>query len=147
MSDPFGRNDRTIILPDPGGRLRPQPEPDARPLRPRPTDPQARDPGRVDPGTPDSDDWATSDFDRARHAPRPVGPPPGERERALVMKRDVVVAPNSNPYLKAAGPLLLLLGRLRVQLSRASFANLMEQVAASIESFEAETRMASWLSR
>ncbi|GJD74799.1 type VI secretion system protein TssL, long form [Methylobacterium goesingense] len=142
MSDPFGRNDRTIILPDPGGRLRPQPEPDARPLRPRPTDPQARDPGRVDPGTPDSDDWATSDFDRARHAPRPVGPPPGERERALVMKRDVVVAPNSNPYLKAAGPLLLLLGRLRVQLSRASFANLMEQVAASIESFEAETRMA-----
>ncbi|GJD45623.1 hypothetical protein AFCDBAGC_3497 [Methylobacterium cerastii] len=69
--------------------------------------------------------------------------PPGEgggRERALVLRRDIVVAPNRNPYLKAAGPLLLLFGRLRVQLSRASFSNLMEQVAAAIEDFEKDCR-------
>ena len=58
------------------------------------------------------------------------------------MKRDVVVAPNANPFLRAAGPLLLLLGRLRVQLSQASFSNLMEQVAASIDDFETQTRSA-----
>ncbi|MFD0937864.1 type IVB secretion system protein IcmH/DotU, partial [Methylobacterium trifolii] len=72
----------------------------------------------------------------------PAQPVPGERQRALVMKRDVVVAPNANPFLRAAGPLLLLLGRLRVQLSHASFSNLMEQVAASIDDFETQTRSA-----
>ncbi len=30
MNDPFGRSDRTIILPDPGGRRRP-PEPPSQP--------------------------------------------------------------------------------------------------------------------
>lgn len=135
MSDPFGRNDRTIILPDPGGRLRPAPE---LPPRPQPQPPPPQRPSS--PATPDQDDWATSDAVVRPAVPPPVGPPPGERARALVMKRDVVVAPNRNPYLKAAGPLLLLLGRLRVQLSHASFANLMEQVAASIEDFEADTR-------
>ncbi len=58
------------------------------------------------------------------------------------MKRDVVVAPNANHFLRAAAPLLLLLGRLRVQLSTASFSNLMEQVAASIEDLERDTRAA-----
>lgn len=138
MSDPFGRNDRTIILPDPGGRLRPAPEAPARP--PPQSAPQS---GPLPPprraSAPDQDDWATSDLGGPA-APPPSAPPPGERARALVMKRDVVVAPNRNPYLRAAGPLLLLLGRLRVQLSHASFANLMEQVAASIEDFEADTR-------
>ncbi|WP_455958430.1 type VI secretion system protein TssL, long form [Methylorubrum aminovorans] len=59
-----------------------------------------------------------------------------------MLKRDIIVAPNRNPYLKAAGPLLLLFGRLRVQLSRASFASLMEQVAAAVEDFEKDARAA-----
>ncbi|MCJ2081706.1 type VI secretion system protein TssL, long form [Methylobacterium sp. J-090] len=138
MSDPFGRNDRTIIVPDPGGRLRPAPE---SPARMPPQSPASTPPRRTPaPSAPDQDDWATSDLGGPAAPPPPVAPPPGERARALVMKRDVVVAPNRNPYLRAAGPLLLLLGRLRVQLSHASFANLMEQVAASIEDFEADTR-------
>ena len=134
MSDPFGRSDRTIILPDPGGRRRP-PEPAAPTGQPLPPLPAARPAATLDP-----DDWAASDLS-AQRPPPPAAEPP-ERRRALVMKRDVVVAPNANPFLRAAAPLLLLLGRLRVQLSTASFSNLMEQVAASIEDFEKETRTA-----
>jgi type VI secretion system protein ImpK len=44
--------------------------------------------------------------------------------------------------MRAAGPLLQLLGRLRVALLRASFANLMEQVAESIKFFEKDVRSA-----
>ncbi|NEU11882.1 OmpA family protein [Methylobacterium sp. BTF04] len=132
MSDPFGRSDRTIILPDPGGRRKL--------AEPPPYQPPSPVPQRAAP-VPDQDDWANSDL-AARAQPAPVAPAPGERQRALVMKRDVVVAPNANPFLRAAGPLLLLLGRLRVQLSQASFSNLMEQVAASIDEFETQTRSA-----
>jgi type VI secretion system protein ImpK len=44
--------------------------------------------------------------------------------------------------LRSAGPLLLLLGRLRVALARASFASLMEMVADSIKFFEKDIRSA-----
>ena len=44
--------------------------------------------------------------------------------------------------MRAAGPLLLLLGRLRVALLRASFASLMEQVADAIKFFEKDIRSA-----
>jgi type VI secretion system protein ImpK len=44
--------------------------------------------------------------------------------------------------MRAAGPLLQLLGRLRVALLRASFANLLEQVAESIKFFEKDIRSA-----
>lgn len=146
MNDPFGRSDRTIILPDPGGRRRPAEAPAAplppqapapQPFQPVPyPQPQRPAPPSAQPSTADGqDDWANSDFSARRPPPEPV-----ERQRALVMKRDVVVAPNTNPFLRAAAPLLLLLGRLRVQLATASFSNLMEQVAASIEDFEKETR-------
>ena len=138
MNDPFGRGDRTIILPDPGGRRRPQ-EP---PLAPAPA-PQpfpAAAPQAVQRPPADDDDWATSDLGARAAAAQAVPPPAGERQRALVLKRDLVVAPNANPYLRAAGPLLLLLGRLKVQLSQASFSNLMEQVAASIDDFERDAR-------
>ncbi|MDB5510575.1 MAG: type / secretion system protein DotU family [Enterovirga sp.] len=138
MNDPFGRSDRTIIMPNPGGRRsEPAPAP-AAPARPsaQPAFPQAafaRPPSA--PGSTGQDAWVQPDY-----APPPPPPDPNERQRALVLKRDVVVAPNENPFLRAAGPLLLLLGRLRVQLSRASFANLMEQVAAAIDDFERDTR-------
>jgi type VI secretion system protein ImpK len=55
---------------------------------------------------------------------------------------DDLVAPNANPIMRAAGPLLQLLGRLRVSLIRASFANLMEQFAESIKFFEKDIRSA-----
>lgn len=141
MNDPFGRGDRTIILPDPGGRRRsqdgppgpaPQPFPAARP----------QVPDRPAPSADDGDEWANSDLRARAAAAQAVEPPPDERRRALVLKRDLVVAPNANPFLRAAGPLLLLLGRLRVQLSQASFSNLMEQVAASIDDFERDARSA-----
>jgi type VI secretion system protein ImpK len=135
-SDPFGRSERTIIRPNPAGR-RPSPTP-AAPAQPNapvgygvPTPP----PSYAPPAPPD--EWG---------APPPGGPqpPPSQRreppQRALVLKRDVLVAANENPLLRSAGPLLLLLGRLRVALLRGSPAHLMEQVAAAIEDFEKEVR-------
>jgi type VI secretion system protein ImpK len=58
------------------------------------------------------------------------------------LRVDDLVAPNANPIMRAAGPLLLLLGRLRVALVRASFASLMEQVADAIQFFEKDIRSA-----
>ena len=52
------------------------------------------------------------------------------------------MAPNANPIMRAAGPLLQLLGRLRVALMRASFASLMEQVADAVKFFETDIRSA-----
>lgn len=132
-SDPFGRSDRTIIMPDPAGR-RSASAPEAAGSS------RAPSPASVVRATASSpDDWASPE-----RAPPPAsqasGMPLDEQARALVLRRDVVVAPHENPFLRAAGPLLLLLGRLRVQLSHASFANLMEQVAASIEEFEKDAR-------
>ena len=62
--------------------------------------------------------------------------------RADDLRVDELVAPNANPIMRAAGPLLLLLGRLRVALLRASFASLMEQVADAIKFFEKDIRSA-----
>ena len=59
-----------------------------------------------------------------------------------MLRVDELVAPNANPIMRAAGPLLLLLGRLRVALMRASFASLMEQVADAIKFFEKDIRSA-----
>jgi type VI secretion system protein ImpK len=53
-----------------------------------------------------------------------------------------LAAPNANPIMRAAGPLLQLLGRLRVAALRASFASLMEQVAEAIKFFEKDIRSA-----
>jgi type VI secretion system protein ImpK len=59
-----------------------------------------------------------------------------------MLRVDDLVAPNANPIMRAAGPLLQLLGRLRVALLRASFASLMEQVAEAIKFFENDIRSA-----
>jgi type VI secretion system protein ImpK len=53
-----------------------------------------------------------------------------------------LAAANENPIMRAAGPLLLLLGRLRVALLRAPLASLMEQVANAIGFFEKDIRSA-----
>jgi type VI secretion system protein ImpK len=94
--NPFGRSDRTIIRPNPGGRL-----PTALPSRQTP-------------------------------------PPPESPLKWL--PADELVAPNANPIMRAAGPLLLLLGPLRVAPTRASAASLMEQIADAINFFEKDVR-------
>jgi len=58
------------------------------------------------------------------------------------LRMEELAAPHENPIMRAAGPLLLLLGRLRVALMRASFAALMEQVADAIKFFEKDIRNA-----
>jgi type VI secretion system protein ImpK len=59
-----------------------------------------------------------------------------------MLRVDELAAPNANPIMRAAGPLLQLLGRLRVSLLRAPFATLMEQVAEAIKFFEKDIRSA-----
>ncbi|MGF9759352.1 type VI secretion system protein TssL, long form [Microvirga sp. 0TCS3.31] len=53
-----------------------------------------------------------------------------------------VVTPNENPLLQAAGPLLLLLGRLWVTLLRIPMAQLIERVGSEIQEFESRARAA-----
>lgn len=55
---------------------------------------------------------------------------------------DELVSPNANPVLRAAGPLLLLLGGLRAAVLRASLDSLMEQVRRAIGFFEQDVRAA-----
>ncbi|MGL4494558.1 MAG: type VI secretion system protein TssL, long form, partial [Beijerinckiaceae bacterium] len=76
--------------------------------------------------------------------PPPPQAPDQMRDRALILKRDVPVAANANLLLEAAGPVLLLLGRLRTSLMSANFANLMDQVADAIEEFDKTMRAESF---
>lgn len=141
MSDPpFQRSDRTIIRPNPGGRRAASPPP-ATPASPAisypppPSPPQPYPGASAPPVSGGTEDWVRT---------APVPPPaqdPGQQ--ALVLKRDVPVAANENVLLEASSPILLLLGRLRVSLMRANFANLMGQVADAIEEFEQKVRRAS----
>ena len=134
-SDPFGRGDRTIIRPNPGGRRPARPGSRRRRIaagRPQVSYPppprQRRRPARPE-------DWISTPRRRqARAETRPRAP--------VDLRLDELAAPNENPIMRAAGPLLLLLGRLRVALLRASFASLMEQVAEAIEFFEKDIRSA-----
>lgn len=80
--------------------------------------------------------------------PPPPAPPPaysgaapasaGAPSVPQAAPRDLAPAPNSNPIMSAAGPILSLLGRLRVALAHASFTQLMDQVAAAIQRFDAD---------
>lgn len=135
-SDPFGRSDRTIIRPNPAGRRAPLP---SRPAQPTPAAPTPyAPPAAASPGVPGgSDDWISA----AQPAPPRQPPPPGPAAGPLP-GRDQLLTPNANPLLRAAGPLLLLLGRLRSQLSSAPLAQLLGQVTETIEAFEHEVRAA-----
>ena len=162
--NPFGRGERTIIRPNPGGRLptppsgNPQPNPTppyqapvAPPAAPPPSSAPARTTPRASPGaqpasgvrspfagaptTPAAEEWIQS-------AAPPPAPAFSADRPGPALRVDDLVAPNANPIMRAAGPLLQLLGRLRVALLRASFANLMEQVAESIAFFEKDIRSA-----
>jgi type VI secretion system protein ImpK len=158
--NPFGRGERTIIRPNPGGKLPPspvlQPQDGAAPAARSAFAPSpipllgAAAPSSFAP-VPQSPNYQAANYaaapvshpaeewiSTAAQAPAPqVVLPPGPPLRV-----DDLVAPNANPVMRAAGPLLQLLGRLRVALMRASFASLMEQVADAIKFFERDIRSA-----
>lgn len=128
---PFGRGERTIIRPNPGGR-RPAPGSSAvAPLRGGAPSPV---PGASPAEAARADEWIAT--------PAPAKTSPAPLPRSADLRVDDLVAPNENPIMRAAGPLLLLLGRLRVAVLRASFASLMEQVAEAIKFFEKDIRSA-----
>jgi type VI secretion system protein ImpK len=150
--NPFGRVERTIIRPNPGGRLpqTPVPQPpaaDAPGMPPRapysPTPPSTspsssyspQPPGYAPPPSSHTpEEWIST--------PTTPVPPPSAPPAGPMLRVDELVAPNANPIMRAAGPLLQLLGRLRVALMRASFASLMEQVADAVKFFETDIRSA-----
>ena len=140
---PFGApGERTIIRPNPGGRRAAEPSPPANRSSPPPNEPAPPQPAALPatpyippstPGNPNADEWIVTREQASR---------PSAQAQAPAIAIDELVAPNENPILRSAGPLLLLLGRLRVALARASFANLMEIVADSIKFFEKDIRSA-----
>ncbi|WFU44338.1 type VI secretion system protein TssL, long form [Bradyrhizobium sp. CB82] len=150
--NPFGRGERTIIRPNPGGKLSPAPpQPPAGEL-PAGHSGAPPSPSRAAPSPPSfssvpsnanyaaaptshpSEEWISTPAQA--QSPQPILPP------GPPLRVDDLVAPNANPVMRAAGPLLQLLGRLRVALMRASFASLMEQVADAIKFFEKDIRSA-----
>src|SRR5882672_3102948 len=142
---PFGiPGEKTVIRPNPGGRraVSPPPASGAPAYNPVPQGagpPQPAAPAATPyvppaaPGNPNAEEWITTQA----QAPQPV-----LQVRVREVRIDELVAPNENPILRSAGPLLLILGRLRVALARASFASLMEQVADAIKFFEQDIRSA-----
>jgi type VI secretion system protein ImpK len=144
---PFGiPEDRTVIRPNPGGRraVPPSPSPGApaAPYSPAPQNPMPPQPAPpaatpyvppAAPGNPNLDDWVKSQT-------RP--PEPMTQAYTPEVRFDELVASNENPILRSAGPLLLLLGRLRVALARAPAASLMQQVEEAIKFFERDIRSA-----
>ena len=135
-SDPFGRSDRTIIRPNPAGRRAPLPSRPAPAPAASPAPYEA--PAVASPGVPGSgDDWMSASAAPSRPAPLPQPTPGGPLSR-----REQLLTPNANPLLRAAGPLLLLLGRLRSSLSSAPPAQLLGQVSETIEAYEPEVRAA-----
>lgn len=60
--------------------------------------------------------------------------------RQAVLRLDYPETPNDNPIMKASAPLLIMLGRLRAAMSRASVPHLMEQVAQAIDNFDKSLR-------
>ena len=189
--NPFGRGERTIIRPNPGGRLPAPPAatppagppppypapppaaappssypappppapPSSYPAPPAPLPPSAYPvppPGRPYPAPPTAPSYPNAPPPPSPYATAPAtpateewiqsaAPPPPPSAAAYAapsLRVDDLVAPNANPIMRAAGPLLQLLGRLRVALLRASFASLMEQVAEAIKFFEKDIRSA-----
>ena len=138
--DPFGKGDRTVIRPNPGGRLPSQPSPS----------PQAPFPPPAPPSRPTAggwDDWTSAASRAPAHEANPYQP----QSAAAAPYTPAPVAPHISADLVAVGgdvltrnaaSLLLLLGRLRASLSRAGAGQLMDQVAQSIQQFETDARAA-----
>jgi type VI secretion system protein ImpK len=134
-SDVWGRSERTVIRPNPGAR-----RPVTPPSPPKTPDPAA--PPSVEYPSPESAASTPSPSQEDWIATQPQKPSADRPAAHAELRIDELAAPNANPILRAAGPLLLLLGGLRVALLRASFASLMEQVADAIKFFEKDIRSA-----
>ncbi len=143
--DSLGRRDnKTVILPNPGGRrpeaFPPAAAPPAAPYPPQapyapaaaPYSPPRAWGGAPAPEAPPGDEWIRG---------RAAAPQPAAPERRQIPIEDLL-APNENPLLQASGPLLLLLGRLRVAQLQASPAALMGQVAEAVGLFDKQVRAA-----
>ena len=130
--DPFGRSDRTVIRPNPGGR-RPAQAAAAAPLPPYPS-PSPAAPSPAAPA-PSMEEWVSA-------APRiaPSAGPPASAPKPVLVREEHLNAPNENPVMKAAGPLLLALGQFRANMVRSPSAEFMEQVAQAIAEFERRLR-------
>ncbi|HTO61750.1 MAG TPA: type VI secretion system protein TssL, long form [Bradyrhizobium sp.] len=148
-ANPFGRIDRTIIRPNPGGRLpqapdarSPSTDPGAAPRAPYSPTPASASPSST--YSPQAAGYAAPPTTPEEWASTPAAPlsPPVAPAAGVPLRVDELVAPNANPIMRSAGPLLQLLGRLRVALMRASFAHLMEQVADAVKFFETDIRSA-----
>ena len=79
--------------------------------------------------------------DWIRAEARPAGPSPTTNSLPDI-DLDDLASPHDNPIMRAASPLLILLGRLRAAVMRAPFATLMEQVAEAMRFFERDIRSA-----
>lgn len=111
--------DRTVFRPNPGGRA---------PLTGGAAAP-AGPPGSA--GRP-AEEWLPNS-EQGQAAPLPP---------AASLQIGDLVSANDNPVMRAAGPILLLLGGLRVAILKASLDSLMDQVEQAIKFFEKEIRLA-----
>ena len=157
---PPGRDNRTVVRPNPGGRrpaLAPDghadrirqapPAPDwsqtgarpafappphgAPPYGTPPPYPNVLPSGAAPPSAGRDEEWIKSS------APAAIVPVAPRRPPSSI---DELFAPNGNPFMRAAAPVLLLLGRLRASLVAASFVVLIDQVGQAIHKFDAEVR-------
>ena len=164
--DPFGRRDRTIIRPNPGGRRptdpAPTPAPGGYPATPAGGAPPASTPpppvsypapshpAPSYPARPPASRQANWDGWMSQPTPTSSNPylqqsaPIAPMTPAPMMPHVSVdlVTVAANPMMGAAASLLLLLGRLRSSLSRAGAGQLMDQVAQAIQQFEIDSRAA-----
>jgi len=160
--DPFGRRDRTIIRPNPGGRRPAAPAPPnapdgysgppsgGAPPASTPTPPIAypappyAPPPYAAPPPQGSPQGGQANWDGWMSSPPPVSPylqqsaastPMTPAPQSPHVSVDLVTIAAS-PLMRAAASLLLLLGRLRASLSRAGAGQLMDQVAQAIQRYE-----------
>lgn len=127
---PAGGDDNskhTVILPNPGGRRRVSDTP-------QPMDPPAS--GTV------TDEWSREPWQSRGGGTSPPPPTPAAAgadptpaAAAALLRSEAAL--NANEMLRAASPLLLMLGKLRAGLVRAQSARIMEDVARAIDRFEA----------
>ncbi|WMS44144.1 type IVB secretion system protein IcmH/DotU [Acuticoccus sp. MNP-M23] len=131
MASDGDRNKQTVILPNPGGR-RPVADKPA-PMDPPATDEWSRDPWPAGGG-------GNGGAPAGAGAGAGAGAPPANPENSPIGAAALLrseAALNNNEMLRAAAPLLLMLGKLRAGLVRAQSATIMEEVARSIDGFEA----------
>lgn len=144
--------ERTIF--QPLGRSRPVPRAPANPPPAAPSGNEAADgkaaPARVMPAASESADHTMiRPNPGGRRPPPPRGsvdrmpqiPSPEVPRRATVEEVEIGIM-NADPIMRAAGPLLLLLGRLRASLSRAQAPSLVPQIVEAVQKFEAECHAA-----